>query len=122
MLVNLTPHPVHIYDQAGPDEGTTDHLAPYLRRTIPPAGRMARLATSSTGHREQVEIDGIVIDVEGVQYGSIDGLPEPAEGVWYIVPLVTALAARRPDLLVPHQQVRNEHGTVIGCKTLGLVE
>ena len=45
------------------------------------------------------------------------------DDVFYIVPLVTAIAVQaeapaRTDLLVPYEQVRNAEGTVVGCRTL----
>ncbi|MFI7106971.1 hypothetical protein ACIBK9_11730 [Nonomuraea sp. NPDC050227] len=38
------------------------------------------------------------------------------------MPLLAALAAAgREDLLVPHEQVRNVDGTVVGCRAFGSV-
>jgi hypothetical protein len=71
-------------------------------------------------------------------YGTVEGLPEPEDygtgpvayekghagpSVYYIVPLLTALAAQASgrtvaDLLVPGAQTRDENGTVNGCLTL----
>lgn len=121
MVINLTPHPLYVYDDTTPEQGTELELAPGLLVTIPPAGRTARLRTHHMGFVDEVQVDGIPIDVEGVAYGAVEGLPDPVQGVWYVVPLVTALAARRPDLLIPHRQVRNERGTVVGCKSFGRI-
>lgn len=56
---------------------------------------------------------------ELVEYGKLDGLPPQQKGITYIVSLVAALAARgRDDLLAPYVEVRNEAGTVIGCRYL----
>lgn len=91
---------------------------------IPPSGQTARIATTPAPAGDGVAtIDGVDIPVSGVGYGQLAGLPEPVDGVLYVVPLLTALAAPsdRTDLLVPHEQVRNGEGTVIGCASLGRV-
>lgn len=64
------------------------------------------------------EIDGIAI--ESVTYGEIEGLPEPQEGVYYIVSgLVAAAAAEigRKDCLAPGALVRdkNNPSLILGC-------
>lgn len=111
-LVNLTPHPLRFFANGS-------EVA-----TIPPSGQTARIATSAAPDGDgTVAVDGVTIPVAGVGYGELAGLPEPQDDVYYVVPLLTALAAPadRDDLLVPHEQVRNEEGTVIGCASLGRV-
>lgn len=63
-------------------------------------------------------IDGIPI--KSVTYGEIEGLPEPQEGVYYIVSeLVAAAAAKigRVDCLAPGALVRdkNNPSLILGC-------
>lgn len=54
-----------------------------------------------------------------VEYGHIHALPQPAADTDYVVSLVVALAARgRDDLLAPYLEVRNESGTMVGCRFL----
>lgn len=120
-IVNLTPHPINVYTADTPDQATEAELAEGLLTTIPASGRMARLTNRDLGSDHSVDVDGRPVEVEQVEYGQLDGLPEPQPGVKYVVPLVTALAARREDLLVPHYQVRNEQGTVVGCKKFGRI-
>jgi len=101
-LVNLTPHPIHLYRgrpvEKGPDE------------TIPPSGKVARVATIPLG------TDGHGFEL--VEYGYVDDLPQPAPGVWYVVSLVVALASQRGDIVAPYGEIRNTEGTVIGCNYL----
>jgi hypothetical protein len=108
MLINLTPYPVNIYGNRelaeGPDE------------VIEPSGTVARVAQIELGtnwsHRSGVAY-------EYVQYGHVHDLPQPRPDADYIVSLVVALAARgRDDLLAPFVEVRNDEGTMVGCRYL----
>lgn len=94
MFVNLTKHAVRIRVNdnhlAEPDE--TDLV-------IPPSGTEANVQTI---RESGAEFDGV--PVVRVGYGAIQGLPEPQEGVIYIVSALTApLAARagRTDVVAP---------------------
>ncbi|GAB2731855.1 hypothetical protein [Streptomyces bullii] len=113
MILNLTPHPIRLYNDDRPDG--IDDLEPGLRLVIEPEPKPARLGVMplSTEYR-----DGIPVEL--VQYGHALGLPRRAEGVSYVVslPVALALAPRRSDLLVPYREVRNASGTVIGCRQL----
>jgi hypothetical protein len=124
-LINLTPHPIRIYSQEAPskladiDEG--------LLTIIPPSGEVARLAAEDprgVGYTNMsIRYDSVPIQVDRVVFTTVYGLPAKREGVFLIVPLVTAIAEQsenpaRDDLLVPHEQVRNAEGTVVGCRTL----
>ncbi|MEU3507702.1 hypothetical protein ABZ733_07200 [Streptomyces longwoodensis] len=113
MILNLTPHPIRIYQADRPDG--LDDLEPGLRLVIEPEERPARLGV--VPHSREYR-DGIPVEV--VQYGHAIGLPRRREGASYIVslPVALALAPRRADLLVPYREVRNSSGTVIGCRQL----
>lgn len=109
MIVNLTPHAVVIRDH---DDVTT---------VYPALGTVARVVETITaepspdGHRRVV-----------VTLGEIDGLPDPCEGVVYIVsmPCAMALAAAgvaRPDVRYPHHLYRDEAGRVVGADQLARI-
>lgn len=120
-LVNLTPHPVPLYKADTPDQVDDPDHGVVL--TLEPSGQFARLGESVLGEDTVVTEDGVEISVSTVSYAEIQGLPEPQQGVAYVVPLMTALAApARTDLLVPYDQVRNPDGTVVGCRRLGRVQ
>ena len=104
-LVNLTPHPVAIYRNRSIEEGPDE--------VIPPSGTVARLATIDLG--TQVSDTAVY---ELVEYGHAHDLPPKQDGTDYIVSLVVALAVHRDDLLAPYTEVRNEEGTMIGCRYL----
>ena len=105
-LINLTPHPVNLYGNNPVGDGP--------KEVIPPSGTVVRVATIELGTQL-----GKSCSYELVEYGHLDGLPAPQDGTTYIVSLVAALAARgRDDLLAPYVEVRNESGTMIGCRYL----
>lgn len=122
-LINVTPHPIRIYDIGVPDRIDPAEHEPILiiepSPDVPPVRiGMIELGTQSIGEP---------VPVEYVEYASHSGLvhPLPAErdGVWYIVPLVVAIQQtyamdKRGDLLVPYLEVRNLEGTMVGCKML----
>jgi hypothetical protein len=117
-LINATPHSITLVSREGVEQ---DNRRQFLAETveilreIPPSGIIARVSmvNSPAG-----EIDGIPI--ESVIYGEIEGLPEPQEGVYYIVSgLVAAAAAKigRVDCLAPGALVRdkNNPSLILGC-------
>lgn len=64
----------------------------------------------------------VVAVIEGVEhfdpeYGEVTWLPEPVEGVWYIVSaLVKTRAPHRSDLVSPGVLLRDSQGNVIGAR------
>jgi len=105
-LVNCTAHPIHIADDAG-----------NVVRVIEPSGIVARVAVEQ---REVGVIDGIPV-VESV-FGEVEGLPEPQDGVVYIVSTPTMLAARkmgRTDVVSPDTgptAVRDTEGRIVAVR------
>jgi hypothetical protein len=54
-------------------------------------------------------------------FGELEGLPEPIEGVFFIVSRIVREAAKdRTDLLVPQGLIRDENGQPIGCESLSV--
>jgi hypothetical protein len=129
-LINLTPHPIRIYRPLAPD--TVEKVTDHLMCTIEPSGKTARVAENDLGTVEEIcyetYVEGVsFIPVELIEWSSVYGIPAQQDGVYLIVPLVTALAVLatnhaqgggRNDLLVPYAQVRNSEGTVVGCRLL----
>lgn len=112
-LVNLTPHPIRVYRDADT-----------IQFVVEPAEKPARLAMIDLGHDRWVstEDDGTPAYVEWMQFGQCHDLPQPELGTTYIVSLVVALACPgRTDLVFPLNEVRNDDGTVIGCRGFGRV-
>lgn len=106
-LVNLTPHPVNIYRNRSLEDGP--------EMVIPPSGTVARIATIELGTGLSGESG---CQYEMVEYGHAHDLPPRQPGTDYIVSLVVALAVHRDDLLAPYVEVRNEQGTMVGCRYL----
>lgn len=103
MFINLTPHDINVIEHDGPNIFT-----------IPASGQVARVSSTRT---HLYTIAGIAID--RVEYGVVEGLPDPEPGVNLIVSgMVAVRCPERDDLLVPGELVRDQQGRVIGCKGL----
>jgi hypothetical protein len=119
-LINLTPHPVQIWEeQDGKD---------ICILTIPPESPPARCIESRSGLRSFILAEdpkipnGALVRVDVVpdlSYSKVYDLPEQVFGVCYIVSLlVIQNSPGRKDLLMPYDLVRNEKGSIIGCRRL----
>lgn len=119
MIVNLTPHPLHIYPPDTPDRIALGSVA--ALRVLPPSAQYppARLGHQVLGE-QRIDDDIPVARVAfGPREGQVSDLPEPRAGTWYVVSLVVGLAAaHRDDLLVLHEYVRDLDGHVIGSRML----
>lgn len=104
-IFNYTPHRIDILNSNGE-----------VIRTFPATGLIRlKASTVSAGYA----IDGISITT--TQFGEPEGLPEPMEGIYYIVSqLVKSALPHRKDLLVPADVVRDANGNILGCKSLGI--
>ncbi len=118
MIVNLTPHDMHIFPAGTPDRIEPGTVTP--THIIPPWHQTVRL-----GHRVTatmtMTVDGIVVDdvAFGADTSQPDWLPAPHDGTWYLVSLPVGLAAaHRTDLLVVHEPVRDMNGRTLGCRKL----
>ena len=97
MLVNLTPHPIVL------DDGVNS-------KTYEPSGEVARVTQES---KTVGEVDGFTIKTL-ISVG--DNLPDPKEGVQYIVSaMVLAQLPERQDLVAPNtnEAARNDKGHII---------
>ena len=112
--MNLTPHPCVVFDDQGKNE---------IAR-IAPSGQVARVKTTATV-AGAVSAAGNEIPVVETVYGSVEGLPEPQDGTFYIcsVLVVTALRMQgisRPDVVAPDtgpdSVVRDGEGKIAGVK------
>ena len=104
---NLTPHTLNIFDAAGEVE---------LTQIAPTSGEIARV---SVEYVRAGELSGL--PAFRASYGDVTGLPEPADGVAYIVSGLVAAApgvAGREDVFAPGELVRDAKGRPIGCKGL----
>jgi hypothetical protein len=124
MLINLTPHPIRVYRNDTPDRITD--LDEGLLFEVPPADKPARIAMIDLGHESNVygddSINGPSTWCDWQQFGQCHDLPQPQSGTRYIVALVVARdQTGRSDLIFPVSEVRNERGTVVGCRGFGRV-
>ncbi|MBR3319566.1 hypothetical protein IKG06_03635 [Candidatus Saccharibacteria bacterium] len=108
-IVNLTPHTVNIVAE----DGT-------IKAAFPSEG----IARASQIAEYVGELDGI--ELVSMKFGATEDLPAPAEGVYYIVSVITANAAKAEgrttdDLVITADPVRDADGRIIGCKRFALV-
>jgi len=106
VLVNLTPHPVNVFD------------GDRVIASWPPAGRFARRqeAWSPAG---LLSTDQGPVPLTDISYGcDVQELSDPVAGTAYIVSRVLADAVPRDDLLFPADEVRDATGQILGCRTL----
>jgi len=101
MLINCTPHEVVVLR----DNGTNF--------VVPVSGNVVRVQSTKV-------LVGLVdgVEVYKTSFGSVEGLPEPKDGVVYIVSTLclTALGGSRNDCVAPGDAVRNEAGQVVGVR------
>lgn len=106
-IVNLTPHTATVLDGEG--------------------NLVAEFPSSAIARARQTDV--VVDNIGGVPivettFGEVVDLPDPVEGVYLIVSIITLNAARAggrstDDLLITSGPVRDETGRIIGCKALG---
>lgn len=126
-IINLTPHQINLYkasDCTEVQQGSYKSLV--LKEgasplaTFPSQG-VAR-ASAVKAEVDQLEIAGQVVAVNATTYGEPEGLPDAAEGTYYIVSALTAQAAKdRTDLLIVDGTVRDGAGRICGCTAFGRV-
>lgn len=148
-IVNLTPHAITIAETRRPEMGawTLEPSGAIARaaEVVTPATPISDIPTSriTYGVVENLpdpqwnelpspcDVPGAV--PEGSRFclvcGAQDGHhPAPREvAVYYVVSSLAAEAARRSgrtteDLLVPGQQVRDDAGRIVGCRSLARIE
>lgn len=107
---NPCPHPITLIGRDG------------QQVTLSPIGSPARCAVEREGVGELTVDRGLTVPVNQTRFGTVTGLPEPEDGVWYIValPVAQALPGRR-DLYVVDDSVRDAEGRIIGARALAQV-
>jgi len=102
-VVNLTPHAISLANEAGE-----------IIATFPPSGEVARLTTDS------VEVGSLLgAPIKKTVYGEVSGVPDPQEGVVYLVSALVAQATKREDVVAPDtgpSAVRNADGQVVAVR------
>ena len=111
-LVNLTPHDVTYYPEAG---------EPFTWAAPEGPDQWVRRQEQSE-ELPSLRVQGREIPVTRIRQGDIAPKPDPMSGVGYIVPRISAETARRPDFFFPHGEVRDQGGSIIGCRRLGCFE
>lgn len=105
-IKNLTPHAVNIIAENGETVVT-----------FPSDGN----ARASQQAEHVGELEGV--DIVSMKFGETVGLPDPEEGTFLIVSVITLDAAKAQgrdigDLLMVADPVRNDEGVIIGVRRL----
>lgn len=109
MIINLTPHAVNLVLADGTTRTFESQGVARATQTVVEAGAVEGYRLVRTSFGEPVD------------------LPDPQEGVFYIVSAILVSAARQSgrtvrDLLLPADTVRDDQGRIIGCKAFALVD
>lgn len=109
-VINLTPHTINLVSEDGTQLLSLESQG------------VARVA-STTEVVGYLQVGEVVVPQTHTTFGEVEGLPEQAPGIGYIVSnmIISALAQQgvhRGDLFTPGLQVRDEQGRVIGCRSL----
>lgn len=109
-LVNLTPHTINLVAEDGTQLLSLESQG------------VARVA-STTEVVGYLQVGEVVVPQTHTIFGEVEGLPDQAPGIGYIVSnmIISALAQQgihRTDLFTPGMQVRDDQGRVIGCRSL----
>ena len=107
-FVNLTPHAIVVRMPDGSD------------LTFPPSGKIARVDELPNVHTG--DIDGIPV-ISRTVFGKVIDLPEPVEGVAYIVSGLVAGQVYRSDVFAPatgpkDNAIRNDKGHIVAVISL----
>ena len=107
-FVNLTPHAIVVRLQDGTD------------LTFPPSGKVARVDEEPAHNLG--DVDGIKI-LSRTSFWEVVDLPEPVEGVAYIVSGLVAGQVYRPDVFSPATgpkdgALRNDKGQIVAVVAL----
>jgi hypothetical protein len=115
-IINMTPHAISLYNA----DGTA------VLQVFPASGKTVRIAEQDS---PAPAVEGIPVvartytSMEVVEGGVVSALPDPQDGVFYIVSIVVLDAARklggRPDFVSPDTGrgcVRDPKGVILGTK------
>lgn len=104
-LINLTGHPINVYDN--------DRT---LIRVIQPDPHHLPCKAKET---KRIEDTVCGIPLWCVDNSDVVNLPDPKPHTYYIVSrIVASVAKHRRDLLVVDMQIRDDSGNIIGCRGL----
>ena len=109
MLMNYTPHTIHLQTPLGMAAIRSDGEA----RVSEEVSEVITLGWDEYGDCGMSQSVPLAVK----RYGAVSGLPEPRQHVLYIVSTLVQLACpHRSDLVSPDQVIRDAGGRVIGCK------
>lgn len=124
MYLNYTPHDIVIYKE---DDCVLDPKTRHWGRSadvepllVIPSSGVARCSSKET----RCYVDDCGIPVVRQVFGEVTDLPNPCDGVKYIVSAIIAqaLAGTRDDLVIPSHTVYDDQGHIIGCAAFAVIQ
>ena len=100
MIKNLTPHDIVVVDKSW--------------NTIKVFPKSENPARCSVSRKVVGDIDGYPL-YKSV-FGTVENLPAPENGKYFVVSRLVAEVTKRDDLLIPDDTVRDSEGRIIGCR------
>lgn len=73
---------------------------------------------SGVEEKDSIEVEGLKVPLLLLQERRIINLPDPVEGVMYVVSGIVATAAQRDDVVAPSRVLRESKGRVTECRAL----
>jgi len=126
--VNLTPHNINVVLKSTPNVIEEEELKPFIIRTIPKSGKVARVQVKTEQATEVIPCD---FEVVKNVYDEVEGLPRPKDfDVMYIVSILTQQALKAKDInridvitpdTGPDSVIRNKNGDIIGVRRFQVI-
>lgn len=114
IIRNLTPHTVNVCDEEGNvlTSFESEGVIARAQQTDVPVGNIA--------------VNGHELPLVRTEFGAPVDLPDPEEGTYLVVSIITANAAKAngrssDDLLITSNPVRDNDGRIIGCRYFATV-
>ena len=119
MIVNCTPHSIEIWNDDGAILEIKSEEFPARCRMN--TRHLADFRIENGGSEEKSDFSIPLFGITEESDMVTENLPSPREGVMYVVSKIVASAnPDREDLLLVWNTVRDERGSVIGCRGLSL--
>jgi hypothetical protein len=116
-IINMTPHAITLGEMTLSSKGESFFVP---MKTIEASGKTIRLKASTVPVFKIEDSENFAIQISKTVFGEPVGLPDYAEGIYYIVSQIVKTAfPERLDLLVPAEIQRDASGQIVGCLSLG---
>lgn len=122
-IINLTPHEITLYATRDCIEVTKNgYKSLVLKKGAKPMAIYPSQGVARVTSFKELQYTINSVPVYTTEFGKVEGLPEPAHNVYYIVSALTAQAVKgRRDVLIGDGAVRDSEGKIVGCTAFGRI-